>query len=314
MMDSRSGSALAGRKILITGATSGIGRATATALADRGATVILVARDPDRGEAARREITDATGNPGIEVRLADLSSQHSVHRLARGVIADHDRLHVLINNAGVINPRRRETADGLEETLAINHLAPFLLTHLLLPTLRASGPARVITVSSAAQAMGRIDLDDLQSTRRYAQQRAYNQSKLANVLFTYELARRLEADGAGGPGGVSAVAVEPGFVRTSMRPPFPFSMFAALRTSADNGARASVALAGADRLDTDNGVFFGRKGNPVRTARTSYDTVLADGLWNASAELTRTHRSSPANGSEHPGPSSTEMTDHPPGT
>ncbi|MFE3022289.1 SDR family NAD(P)-dependent oxidoreductase [Streptomyces sp. NPDC059256] len=165
MKDDRTGPALTGRKVLITGATSGIGRATAEALAGRGATVILVARDHDRGEAVRREITDATGNPAVEVRLADLSSQHSIHQLARAVIADHDRLHVLVNNAGVINPHRRETADGLEETLAINHLAPFLLTHLLLPTLRASSPARVITVSSAAQAMGRIDLDDLQSTR-----------------------------------------------------------------------------------------------------------------------------------------------------
>ncbi|WP_329014046.1 SDR family oxidoreductase [Streptomyces sp. NBC_00690] len=286
MSDDRNRSVLAGRTILITGATSGIGRATAKALAGRGATVILGARNADRGEATRNEITNTTGNPSVEVRLADLSSQHSIHRLAQAVIADHEQLHVLINNAGVINPRRRETTDGLEETLAINHLAPFLLTHLLLPTMRASGPARVITVSSAAQAMGRIDLDDLQSSRRYSQQRAYNQSKLANVLFTYELARRLEVDGADGPGGLSATALEPGFVRTAMRPPFPFSLFAALSTSADTGARASVALAGADRLDTDNGFFFDRKGNPTRTTPVSYDTTLAGRLWNISAQLT----------------------------
>ncbi|MFR9799995.1 SDR family NAD(P)-dependent oxidoreductase [Streptomyces sp. MS06] len=277
------------RVVLVTGATSGIGRATATALAARNATVVLVGRSPARAEATRREIVAGTGNTAIDVVVADLSEQGSVRRLAARVTERHRSLHVLINNAGITNPRRLQTADGMEETLAVNHLAPFLLTDLLLPALHAAGAARVITLTSAAFRMGRIDLDDLHSTRRYGQHRAYNQSKLANILFTRELARRLQSTPApDGPplGSVSATAVEPGFVRTGMTPPFPFNLAGFLRTTPQKAARAVVRLAAADDLADHNGVLFAHTGRPIRPTGRAADPELARRLWDASTELT----------------------------
>lgn len=277
------------RTILITGATGGLGTATATAVAARGAAVILVGRDPAKGPAVRRHLIAATGNDRVDFLAADLSSQAAVRRLAAEVAAAHPRLHVLINNAGVTNPARLQTVDGLEATFAVNHLAPFLLTNLLLPTLRAAGSARVITVSSSAYRMGRIDFDDLQGTRRYGQHRAYNQSKLATVLFTRELARRLAtaAVPAGASAGtVSATAIEPGFVRTGMIPPFPFNLVGFLRTTPDRAARAVVALAAAADLADSNGVVFANTGRPIRLSGRADDPELAHRLWTVSAELT----------------------------
>ena len=198
-----------GSTVLVTGGTGGIGLATATGLAGLGARVGIVGRSAARGAAAADAVRRKVPAAQVDVFEADLSSQAEVRRLASEARATYPRLDVLVNNVGGYWAHRHVTADGLEHTFALNHLAPFLLTHELLDLLVASAPARVVTVSSGAQSMGRIDLDDLQGERAYSGQRAYNQSKLANVLFTYELARRLEGTG------VTATVLHPGVVRTS---------------------------------------------------------------------------------------------------
>src|SRR3984893_18750760 len=194
---------MAGKVVLITGGTGGIGKATATGLATIGARVGITGRDLARAEHAAAEIRAASGNPAVDTFAADMSSQAEVRRLSSAVLDTYPRLDVLINNVGGFWAHRHLTADGLEHTFALNYLAPFLLTNLLLDRLKASAPARVVTVSSGAQATGRIDFDDLQGAHSYSGQRAYNQSKLADVMFTNELARRLEGSG------VTATAVHP---------------------------------------------------------------------------------------------------------
>ena len=179
------------RVFVITGASSGIGKATALELARRGATVALVCRNPERAEAAYNEIRATTGNEAIEVLLADLSSQAEIHRLAQELLVRYPQIHVLINNAGVFNSKRTTTVDGIETVFAVNHLAYFLLTHLLFERLAASGFARIINVASAAHRWGDLDFDDLQNTQRYRAMRVYGQSKLCNILFTRELAQRI---------------------------------------------------------------------------------------------------------------------------
>ena len=195
--------------MLVTGGTGGIGLATATGLAGLGARVGIVGRSAARLRTARDVVRRKAPSAQVDLFEADLSSQAEVRRVAGEVRATYPRLDVLVNNVGGYWAHRHVTTDGLEHTFALNHLAPFLLTHELLDLLVDSAPARVVTVSSGAQSMGRIDLDDLQGERSYNGQRAYNQSKLANVLFTYELARRLEGTG------VTATVLHPGVVRTS---------------------------------------------------------------------------------------------------
>ena len=199
---------MTGKTVLVTGGTGGIGRATAEGLAALGARVGIVGRDRARTAAVAAQIAQHTHSQ-VDGLAADLSSQAEVRRLAAEVSQTYPRLDVLVNNVGGYWATRHVTADGLEHTFAVNHLAPFLLTTLLLDLLKASAPSRVVTVSSGAQAMGRIDFEDLQGARDYNGQRAYNQSKLANVLFTYELARRLEGTG------VTANVLHPGVVRTA---------------------------------------------------------------------------------------------------
>src|SRR3989454_4906477 len=199
---------MVGKIVLITGGTGGIGKATAIGLARLGARIGITGRDVARTGQVAADIRAASGNPAVDPFAADMSSQAEVRRLAVAVLETYPRLDVLINNVGGFWAHRHPTADGLEHTFALNHLAPFLLTNLLLDRLKASEPARVVTVSSGAQSAGRIDFDDLQGARKYSGQRAYNQSKLANVMFTNELARRLEGTG------VTATALHPGVTRT----------------------------------------------------------------------------------------------------
>src|SRR5215217_8106176 len=189
---------------LITGATSGIGKATAMGLASMGASVVMVGRDRGRGEAAMAEIRGKSANASVDLLLADLSSQEEIHRLADVFKESYPRLDVLINNAGVIRSKRIMTADGIEMTFAVNHLAYFLLTKVLLDVLKASAPSRIVNVASGEQRNATIDFDDLQGEKGYKGAKAYSQSKLATVLFTYELARRLEGTG------VSANCLHPG--------------------------------------------------------------------------------------------------------
>jgi retinol dehydrogenase-14 len=272
------------RTVLVTGGTGGIGRATAEGLAALGARVGIVGRDEGRTEQAAAEVARSTGGT-VDVFVADLSAQAEVRRLAEEVLAAYPRLEVLVNNVGGYWAHRHVTADGLEHTFALNHLAPFLLTELLLDRLRASAPARVVTVSSGAQSMGRIDFDDLQGAVRYDGQKAYNQSKLANVLFTYELARRLEGSG------VTANVLHPGVVRTAfgredglrwMRLLLP--LVRPFLKSPERGAATSIHLASAPELERVSGRYF-VNGKEKRSSPRSYDEQTARRLWDVSAQL-----------------------------
>jgi NAD(P)-dependent dehydrogenase (short-subunit alcohol dehydrogenase family) len=200
---------MAGKYVLVTGGTGGIGKATATGLAALGARVGITGRDQGRAAAAAADIRAATGNHAVDIFAAGMSAQAEVRRLAAQVLGTYPRLEVLVNDADGFWARRHVAADGLEHTFALNHLAPFLLTNLLLDRLTASAPARIVTVSSGAHAQGRLDFNDLQGERNYSGQQAYSQSKLANVLFTYQLTRRPEGTG------VTATAAPPGVVATS---------------------------------------------------------------------------------------------------
>src|ERR1700680_4313346 len=207
---STSNQPMQGKICLITGANSGIGKATALGLAKQGATVVLVSRDRVRGEQAQSEIKEQSGNPNIDLLISDLSSQQSIRQLVDTFKQRYSQLHVLINNAGVFPVRKHLTVDGLDMVFAVNQLAPFLLTNLLLDVLKASAPARIVNVSSGSHEANYLKLDDLQSEQHYRPMRAYGQSKLALVLFTYELARRLEGTG------VTANCLHPGFVATNI--------------------------------------------------------------------------------------------------
>jgi retinol dehydrogenase 14 len=278
------GRPMAGRTVLITGGTSGIGRATAVALGAMGAHVAITGRDHGRTEGAAREI-HAAGGGQVDLFVADLSSQSEVRRLAAEVLRSISRIDVLVNNAGGYWNTRHVTADGLEHTFALNHLAPFLLTNLLLDRMKQSAPARVVTVSSHAHASGRIDFDDLQGERSYSGARAYDQSKLANVLFTYELARRLQDTS------VTANALHPGVVSTSFGAEDPariqrlvISFMRPFMQAPAQGAATSVYLASAPDLRHVTGRYFSSS-KLKRSSKRSYDEVAAARLWQVSADL-----------------------------
>jgi len=276
---------MAGKSVLVTGGTGGIGRATATGLAALGARVGITGRDPARTEAAAAGIRAAPGRPAVDAFAADKSVQAGVRRLAAQVLDTYPRLDVLVNNVGGFWAHRHVTADGLERTFALNHLAPFLLTSLLLDRLTASAPARIVTVSSGAHARGRIDFDDLQGVRNYSGQRAYGQSKLASVMFTYELARRLEGTG------VTATVLHPGVVRTSFGAEDQAAYFAVMirvarlfmKTPAQ-GAATPIYLASSPEVEGITGRYFVNR-KPKTSSNTSYDTTAAARLWQASIDL-----------------------------
>ena len=274
-----------GKTVLITGGTGGIGRAAAIGLATMGARVGITGRDRTRAEAAAAVIVRESGNPAVDVFVADMSSQAEVRRLANDLLAAYPRLDVLLNNVGGFWAHRHETVDGLEHTFALNHLAPFLLTSLLLDRLKASAPARVVTVSSGAQSMGKIDFDDLMGERKYSGQQAYNQSKLANVMFTYELARRLAGTG------VTATALHPGMTDTSFSAEDPSRFFAPLVVVArpfmktpERGAETSVYLASSPAAEGLTGLYFANR-TAKRSNKSSYDTAATARLWRVSADL-----------------------------
>ncbi|HEX9034599.1 MAG TPA: SDR family oxidoreductase [Streptosporangiaceae bacterium] len=275
---------LAGRVCVVTGASSGIGKATATALARLGATVVLVCRNRGRGESAVAEVgAVATGAPP-SLELADLASLHEVRDLAAR-LARLPAIDVLVNNAGLVVANRSLTVDGLEHTLAVNHLAPFLLTNLLRPVLEASAPARVVTVASTVHRTARLDLTDLGLERRYRPMLAYSNSKLANILFTRELARRLAGTG------VTANCLHPGTVATNFGQTgsrwLRLSLVVGrhLLRAPESGAKTVVYLAASPDVATSTGGYYvGRsRRNPSRAAN---DDELAARLWDLSATLT----------------------------
>lgn len=277
-------SGVAGKRVVITGATNGIGLAAAEALAARGARLAIVARDPARAEAAVARVRAASGaNSEVDVLMADLSTQAEVRRLAAEIRERYPRVDVLANNAGVILSRRQISADGFELTWAVNHLAPFLLTTLLLDRLRESAPARVITTSSAAHRGNRIPFDDLNAERGYASFRRYGESKLANILFTAELARQLQGSG------VTANCFHPGFVATGFNGNNGAMMRTAMgalrpfQRSPARGADTLVWLADAPEVGDVTGCYF-----VDRQQRTpspaAHDAEAAARLWAVSAE------------------------------
>ncbi len=275
-----------GKVCIVTGANSGIGKATSLGLAQMGATVVMVCRDRTKGEEAQNEIKTKSGNDAIDLLLAELSSQDSIRQLVENFQQHDKQLDVLINNAGGVNLSRRETLDGLEMTFALNYLAPFLLTNLLLDKLKASAPARIVNVSSESHESGYIKMDDLQLEKKYRLMRAYGQSKLALVLFTYELARRLQGTG------VTANCLHPGFVATNIGQSgvgrvgrsIVKLIFSSLGISPEEGAKTSIYLASSPDIEGVTGKYF-VKSIPVRSAPISYDESLQRQLWEESAKL-----------------------------
>jgi retinol dehydrogenase 12 len=273
-----------GKICLVTGATNGIGLVACRELARLGAHVVLVGRSQARCDAALAGIRAATGSQEVEAMLADLSSQEQVRNLARQFQEKHTRLDVLINNAGGLWLRRETTVDGLEMTFAVNHLAYFLLTHLLLGTLDASAPARIVNVSSAAHRKATIDFDNLQGEKNYNGWTQYCRSKLMNLLFTHELARRLEGTG------VTVNALHPGWVATGFagnngwkgRAWQFFARLFAIRP--EEGARTIVYLASAPEAAGVSGRYFVRE-KPTASSSASRDEATAKRLWQISAEL-----------------------------
>jgi NAD(P)-dependent dehydrogenase (short-subunit alcohol dehydrogenase family) len=277
---------MAGKTCVITGATAGIGEVTARELARFGARVLVVGRSPERCAATLERIQGQTGSSAVESLVADLSVQADVRRLAGQVRERCDRLDVLVNNAGGMFLDRRETVDGIELTLALNHLSYFLLTNELLPLLKASAPARIVNVASGAHKGIAIDFDDIQGHRGYRGWTAYQRSKLANVLFTYELARRLEGSG------VTANTLHPGFVKTNFFKDLTGWIGSMMRLGAslvaigpEAGARTSVYLASSPEVEGVSGQYF-VKCRPVRSSRQSHDRAAAERLWRVSEELT----------------------------
>ncbi len=259
--------------VLVTGATDGLGRRVAQELAERGAMVLLHGRSRERCEAVLEEVRRQTGSEGSRYYLADLSSLAAVRKLAEQIVSEHDRLDVLVNNAGVIAREREETEDGLELTFAVNYLAHFLLTNLLLPLLRCSAPARVVNVASAGQS--RVDFRDVMLERGYDAIRAYTQSKLAQVMFTLDLAERLQSTG------VTVNALHPA---TLMDTKMVLETFGRTSSTVREGADATVRLAVSPELEEVTGRYFDGT-RTTRANRQAYDAEARKRLWNLSEEL-----------------------------
>jgi len=273
-----------GKVCLVTGANSGIGKGTALGLAKMGATVIMVARNPKKGQAAREEIKTLSGNDAVELMLADLSSQTAVRGLAASVKEQFDYLHVLVNNAAIIPPERTITMDGIETQFAVNHLAPFLLTNLLIDFLTSSAPARIVNVASTAHRDGKIDFDDLQSEKKYNRLgwQQYSNTKLANILFTNVLAQKLEGTD------VTANSLHPGVIWTNLWRGFPkflYPLAKLLFKQVDEGAQTSLYLAASPDVEGVTGKYFKDK-KVVDGAPQAYEQGVAQQLWQVSAELT----------------------------
>lgn len=272
-----------GKNCMVTGANSGIGKVVAKELSRMGGRVTLVCRNQVKGEIARNEIENATGNKSVELMLADLSSLESVRALAKNYRGAHTELNVLVNNAGLIIGKRTATVDGLETTFVVNYLSHFLLTNLLLDLLSNSAPSRVVNVTSDAHFRGHMSLEDLQEVGNYGAMRAYCQSKLAQVLFTYELAERLKGSR------VTVNCVHPGAVRTrwgdeagalgiGIRIARPFML------SPERGAETPIYLASSPDVEGVTGKFFSKK-KERQSSSESYDQTEWKKLWEVSMTL-----------------------------
>jgi NAD(P)-dependent dehydrogenase (short-subunit alcohol dehydrogenase family) len=274
-----------GKICLVTGATAGIGTVTARELARMGATVVAVGRDPARGQATVDAIRSETGNSDVHLLRCDLSSQADVRRLAAEYKERFQRLHVLVNNAGAINGERKLSPDGIELTFATNHLAYFLLTELLLDVIKASAPARIVSVASEAHRTGKLDLDDLQYEKRsYAEMGAYGASKLANIAWNAELARRLEGTG------VTANSLHPGVIATNfgqsggalMR--FGVKLVRPFLMTVEKGAATTLYLATSPEVEGVTGKYWSKK-KAISPNRQASDPETGKLLWTLSEAL-----------------------------
>lgn len=278
--------AMRGRVCIVTGANRGIGRATALGLARLGATVVIVGRDAEHCIRARDEIRGASANAAVSYLTMDLGSLASVRNGAAELARRFPAIHVLVNNAGVVLARRMVSPDGFEMTFAVNHLGPFLLTNLLMPLLQAGAPSRVVTVTSIFERFGRIAVDDLRASGEYRAIRSYNQSKLANILFTHALARRLAGTG------ITATCVDPGLVRTDIlrdnawwNPRWLRMIWSRFLLRPETAARRVIHAAAAADVAHVTGVCFGGRGRTIRTSSRSRDEAVGEMLWRESARL-----------------------------
>ncbi|KAA3660510.1 MAG: SDR family NAD(P)-dependent oxidoreductase [Chloroflexi bacterium] len=271
-----------GKTVLVTGANSGVGKVTARELARMGANVVMVARSRERGEKALAEVQKVSKNGNAKLMLSDLSSQQSIRALAAQFKAEHDRLDVLVNNAGAMFTNRSESVDGYEMTFALNHMGYFLLTDLLLDMLKASVPARIVNVASAAHSVGSVDFDDLQREKEYSGMQVYGQSKMMNILFTNELARRMQGSG------VTANSLHPGFVRSNFGRKnngiigsllMPIAQLFAINE--DKGAETQIYLASSPEVAGVTGKYFD-KGHPHETHPFAQDVTAQKKLWEVS--------------------------------
>ncbi len=269
-----------GKVCLVTGSNSGIGKVTALVLARYGAQVVMLCRNPARGEAAQAEIKAKSGNQAVDLLVADLTSPGSIRQAVQEFLNRYTRLDVLVNNAGGLTPGRVLSAEGIETNFAANYLGPFLLTNLLLNVIRSSAPARIVNVSSLAHVYSKLDLENLQLERGFSGFTAYSRSKRALILFTYELARRLAGSG------VTVNCLHPGFVRTEMGSSglvMRLSRF--IQISPEKGARTSLYLACSPEVEGVTGKYYSNC-KPVRSVPQTYDQALAARLWEISALLT----------------------------
>jgi NAD(P)-dependent dehydrogenase (short-subunit alcohol dehydrogenase family) len=276
-----------GKVCLVTGGTNGIGKATAQALAQMGATVVVVGRDAQKAAQVTMEIQATSGNQNVDWLLADLSSQQDIRRLAAEFKSTYSQLHVLINNAGGTFMTRQLSVDGIEMTFALNHLAYFLVTNLLLDTIKASAPGRIINVSSDAHSGGKIDFDNLQGERSYSGIGPYGNTKLANILFTTELARRLEGTG------VTVNALHPGLVSTGFGKNNPGLLMKIMglvipliARSPEKGAETSIYLASSPVVQNITGKYF-VDCKVTQPAPQATESGVARKLWDVSAEMVR---------------------------
>jgi NAD(P)-dependent dehydrogenase (short-subunit alcohol dehydrogenase family) len=279
---------MTGKTVVITGGNSGIGKETAVTLARAGARVVITARDASRGEAAVSDIRDRSGSDKVEVAVFDLADIASVRKGAEQLLAMCDRIDVLVNNAGLVLSDRRVTADGYEATFATNHLGPFFLTELLLDRIKESSPSRIVNVASTAHKSARsgLDFDDLQTTNRYGAMRVYGRTKLANIYFTTELARRLAGTG------VTANCLHPGTVATGYGRDgdakgiigFGVKLIKPFILSPEAGARTSIYLASSPEVKDTSGRYFVRC-KPASPSKAARDDEAAARLWQLSEEL-----------------------------
>jgi NAD(P)-dependent dehydrogenase (short-subunit alcohol dehydrogenase family) len=276
---------MAGKVCVVTGSNSGIGKETAAALAEMGATVVMVVRDQEKGQKALDEIVAGSGNRSVNLMICDMSSMASIRSFAADLKKSHSRLDVLINNAGAEFVKRQVTSEGFERTFAVDYLAPFLLTHELLDLLKAGAPSRIINVSSGLAKNGKVDFGDLQNERDYKGMQAYSNAKLMVMMWTDALSRRLSGSG------VTVNVLMPGFVATnlgknsgSLRSAIMFAMVRPMQISAKKGAETSVYLASADELSGISGKCFAKK-KETTTCPASLDVEAQERLWNETVRM-----------------------------